>query len=292
MSRDRDSRIFNLVAYLILTAVGLLALYPLVYVALMSFADSSSISNLTTNLIPEKWTLSNYQYLLVSRAFPRSFIISTGLMVVGTTINLALTSLTGYALARRGLPGQKIFLSMVIFTLLFNGGMIPSFLVVKGLGLYGSWWALILPGAISSFNLIVMRNFFLSLPLELDEAARIDGANDWTIFRRIVLPLSTPSLAAFSIFYAVGHWNSYFSAILYLTDATKWPLQVVLRQLILMGMGTGEANRELDAFLTTNIAPASIRMAAIVVTIIPMLIIYPIGQRYFTKGLTLGSIKG
>jgi putative aldouronate transport system permease protein len=179
---------------------------------------------------------------------------------------------------------------MVLFTMLFSGGMIPTFLVVKTLGLLNSYWALILPGAISAFNLIILKNFFQQLPEGLEESAKIDGCGDLGLLFRIVLPLSLPALATFAMFYSVGHWNTFFSAILYINDSTKWPIQVLLRQIVILSQGgIGDS-----AQFESNFVPPSetIKMATIVVSTVPILLVYPFLQKHFAKGVLLGSIKG
>jgi putative aldouronate transport system permease protein len=178
----------------------------------------------------------------------------------------------------------------VTFTLLFSGGMIPGFLVVKSLGLMNSYWAVILPGAINAFNMIILKNFFQQLPTELEESAEIDGANEFVVLIRIILPLSMPAIATFTLFYAVAHWNSFFSAVLYLNDAEKWPIQVLLRQVVLMAQGGIGDSTSFDSEVV--IPPQTVKMATIAISTAPVLAFYPLLQRHFTKGILVGSIKG
>jgi putative aldouronate transport system permease protein len=194
----------------------------------------------------------------------------------------------GYAVSKKRLVGRNVILNFVAFTMVFSGGMIPTFLVVKGLGLLDSFTALILPAAINTFNLIVVKNFFQQLPQELDEAAKIDGCNDMAIFFRIALPLSMPIIATFTLMYAVGYWNDYFHSLIYLNDMKKWPLQLILRQIVAYSQGRIEgADFELAP------PPAqSIKMAVIVFSTVPILLVYPFLQKHFAKGVLLGSVKG
>jgi putative aldouronate transport system permease protein len=208
--------------------------------------------------------------------------------IVGTVLSMILTSFMAYALSRKYLHGRGIFNFIVVFTMLFSGGMIPSFILVQSLGLIDSLWALILPSAISAYNMIIMRNFFQGIPDSLEESAKMDGCSDWGVFFRIILPLSLPSIATISLFYAVSYWNTYQSAILYINDSAKWPIQVLLRQIVIVSSGMNA-----DAASVDVVPPAqSVKMAVIVVATLPMLIAYPFVQKYFVKGAMVGSVKG
>ena len=204
---------------------------------------------------------------------------------IGTFINLFFTTTMAYGLSRSNLIGKKPLLNMVLFTMVFGGGMIPLFLVVKGLGMYDTYAALILPGAISAYNMIIVRNFFMELPRELEEAASIDGCSDIGIFIKIALPLSLPCLATFGLFYAVGHWNNYFGALLYLEDSTKFPFQLVLRNIV---MQTAETQTDPNALIPED----TLKMAVIVIGTVPILIVYPFLQKHFAAGVMVGAVKG
>jgi putative aldouronate transport system permease protein len=196
-----------------------------------------------------------------------------------------------YGLARRDLPGRNQIMFLVLFTMLFSGGMIPTFLVVKSMGLIDSYASLVVPTAINAFNLIIMRNFFQNLPDGLEESAKIDGAGDWGILFRIVIPLSMPAIATISLFYAVTYWNTYLQAILYLNDAAKWPVQIILRQIVILASGlTADTSGFGDDFVRPP--EQTVKMAVIVVATLPILIVYPFLQKHFAKGALLGSIKG
>ena len=204
---------------------------------------------------------------------------------IGTFINLFFTTTMAYGLSRSNLIGKKPLLNMVLFTMVFGGGMIPLFLVVKGLGMYDTYAALILPGAISAYNMLIVRNFFMELPRELEEAASIDGCSDIGIFIKIALPLSLPCLATFGLFYAVGHWNNYFGALLYLEDSTKFPFQLVLRNIV---MQTAETQTDPNALIPED----TLKMAVIVIGTVPILIVYPFLQKHFAAGVMVGAVKG
>lgn len=214
----------------------------------------------------------------------RSLGISVGVTVVGTIINLFFTATMAYGLSRNDLYGKKVLLNMVLFTMVFNGGMIPTFLVVKALGMYDTYSALILPAAISAYNMLIVRNFFMELPQGLEEAASIDGCTDIGIFVKIALPLSLPCLATFGLFYAVGHWNNYFGALLYLGDSTKYPFQLVLRNMVMITQADTPDGEDLPQ--------ETLKMAVIVVGTVPILIVYPFLQKYFAAGVMVGAIKG
>lgn len=270
-----------------LVLIAAVAVFPFVYVFAISFSTYEDVLRGGIVLWPSRWSAEAYAYVVSSANVTRAFGNSLFVTVVGTAVNMAFTTTMAYALSRREMPGRRLILAMVLFTMLFSPGIIPRYLIVKELGLLNSLWSLILPVAINAFNLVVMRNFFMSLPEELFDSARIDGANELQVLWRIVLPLSGPILAAISLFYAVYHWNQFFNAILYLQDPQLWPLQVMLRQVVL----AGQAVRE-DTFLQQPPPPMTIQMATLVVATIPILLVYPFLQKYFTKGVLTGAIKG
>jgi putative aldouronate transport system permease protein len=285
-----SSRALDAVNYTLLAVVAVLMLFPFLYVIAVSFSSYKDYMQSDFMLIPKEWVLDAYQFIFASKSFIRSLWVTVLITVVGTLVNLGFTSTFAYVLARP-VFGRKFVTFLVLFTMLFNAGMIPTYLVVKETGLLDSVWALILPVAIAPFYLIVMRQFFQSIPSELHEAATIDGANDLQSFWRIIVPLSKPSLAAFGLFYAVMHWNNYFSAILYMNDQRWWPIQVILRQIVVVN----EAQNTLSGgqILLENAPPAeTIQMAAILVATVPILIVYPFLQKHFAKGVMLGSVKG
>lgn len=280
--------VMDVVIYFLLTILAILMVIPFIYVIAASFATESEILSRPIFLIPENPTLAAYQRIFdmndMGKTVVRSLGISIGVTAVGTVINLFFTTTMAYGLSRSNLIGKKVLLNMVLFTMVFGGGMIPTFLVVKGLGMYDTYAALILPGAISAYNMLIVRNFFMELPAGLEEAASIDGCTDIGIFAKIALPLSLPCLATFGLFYAVGHWNNYFGALLYLGDSDKYPFQLVLRNLV---MQTAE-----DSADGEDLPSETLKMAVIVVGTVPILIVYPFLQKHFAAGVMVGAIKG
>ncbi|WP_409341491.1 carbohydrate ABC transporter permease [Paenibacillus sp. MBLB4367] len=293
MTHDKTlgSRLFDVVNIGMLLLVSLVTLVPFLYIIAGSLASPEEVLRKTFILFPDRFDWTAYRYIFSTDTLVKSLWVSVWITVVGTAVNLFMTSIMAYPLARRDLAGRRPIMLLATFTMIFSGGMIPTFLVVKSLGLIDSYWSLMIPGAISAFYLIILKNFFQQLPDGLEESAKIDGCNDFQIFYKIVVPLSKPALATLTLFYAVAHWNSYFSAILYINSYEKWPVQVLLRQIVILSQGgIGDSAMFTEQFV---VPPAvTIKMAVIVVTMIPMLIIYPFIQSYFTKGIFLGSVKG
>lgn len=282
---------FDAANYIVLTLFGLAAVLPFIYVIAGSFASDAELTSRAVFFIPKTFTLAAYEFIFSTGTIMKSIGVSVYVTVIGTLVNLFFTVTMAYSLAKRGLYGRNLVLNLVIFSMLFGGGMIPTYLVVKELHLLDSLWALMLPGAISAFNLIIVKNFFQEIPREIEEAGRIDGCSDLGLLWRIVLPLSMPVLATFTLFYAVGHWNDFFAALLYINDPEKWPLQVMLRQIVLLSQA---AAGDLNSMDPNFVKPPdqSIKMAVIVVGTIPILCVYPFLQKHFAKGVLLGSVKG
>jgi putative aldouronate transport system permease protein len=280
--------IMDVVVYVILTILAVLMVIPFIYVIAASFATEAEILSRPIFLIPKEPTLAAYKRIFdmndMGVTVLRSLGISIAVTLIGTMINLFFTCTMAYGLSRSKLIGKKFVLNMVLFTMVFGGGMIPTFLLVKGLGMYDTYAALILPGAISAYNMLIVRNFFMDLPAGLEEAASIDGCTDIGIFIKIALPLSLPMLATFGLFYAVGHWNNYFGALLYLADSKKYPFQLVLRNLVMI---TTE-----DTADGEDLPQETLKMAVIVVGTVPILLVYPFLQKHFAAGVMVGAIKG
>lgn len=285
---SKGEKVMSVVNVTVLTLFALACILPFINIIATSFASTKEIIEKDFILFPTTFSLNAYRYILSTPTIFRSVGVSVGVTVVGTVVSMIFTSLMAYGLSRRYLIGRSFFNFLVVFTMLFSGGMIPSFLVIKNLGLINSYWAMILPGCVSAMNMIIMRNFFQALPTSLEESAKMDGASDLTVFLKVMLPLALPSIATISLFYAVGYWNSFTSALLYILDSKKWPLQVLLRQIIIMSSGV-----EADASSVDIIPPSeSIKMAVIVIATVPMLMVYPFIQKYFVKGALIGSVKG
>jgi putative aldouronate transport system permease protein len=283
-------RAFQAINASLLALLSIAMLFPFLYLFSVSFSSYEDFLGNDLLLWPKHWTLDAYVYILESKAFVRSLLLTCYVTFIGTIVNLFFTSTMAYALSRK-IMGQKALMFMVLFTILFSAGMIPTYLVVKATGLLDSLWSLMLPVAIAPFNLIVMRQFFLSIPDELMESSVIDGANDLQSFWKIVLPLSKPSLAAFGLFYAVSHWNTYFAPILYINAPEKWTIQVILRQIVLVGEATAALAGD-NGFNQQPPPTETIQMAAILLATVPILIVYPFLQKHFAKGVMLGAVKG
>ncbi|MEK3725685.1 MULTISPECIES: carbohydrate ABC transporter permease [unclassified Paenibacillus] len=278
--------VYQTVVFSLLVLVVLIAVVPFLYVLLASFATKQEILTRGFFLIPKVWTTNAYAYLMENRNFLKSFQNSVVITATGTTISMVLTTLMAYGLSKTWLKGRRILNFLVLFTMLFSGGMIPLYLLVRGLGLLDSYWALFLTGAIAPFNLIVIRSSFQNFPMEIEESARIDGCSEFGMLWRIVIPLSMPVIATFTLFYTVDYWNSYFSALLYINQSDRLPIQVFLRQMLIQPSENMGASVEGLEF-----SPA-VRMAAVVFTAAPLLVVYPFLQKYFNKGMLLGSVKG
>ncbi|MCM3269543.1 carbohydrate ABC transporter permease [Paenibacillus elgii] len=291
-NRTWQEKALGAVNGVLLVIIALLMLFPFYYMTIVSFTSYSEYVKTELLLVPTSFVLDAYAYIFQSDSFVRSLGVTIFVTVVGTFVNLLLTSMMAYALSRNIL-GKRVFLFLVLFTFVFGAGIIPTYMIVSATGLINSYWALILPVAINSYNLIVMRQFFLNIPHELTESALIDGANDLQIYARIILPLSKPALAAFGLFSAVAHWNTYFSALLYLNDPAKWTVQVMLRQIVILSQAGNILSEGVQAARGLQVPPAeTIGMAAILVSTIPILVLYPFLQKHFAKGVMLGSVKG
>jgi len=286
---ERPSAVARAGKVALLVALAFLMLFPFMYVVAVSFSSYRDALEGGLILFPKHPTLEAYRAIFKGGIVAHALWVSIGLTVGGTAVNMLMTVTMAYGLSRPGVPGSRFVLALILFTLLFSAGLIPDYLLVRNLGLIDTYGSLILPGAINAFNLVILRQFFISLPGELLESARLDGASDLRVLLRIVLPLSKPVLAVVALFYGVAHWNDFFRATLYLNDAHKWPIQLVLRQYVLQGSALANA-----VALDPNQPPPAqtIQMAVVVVATAPILIVYPFLQRYFTRGVLTGAIKG
>ncbi|GIH24501.1 ABC transporter permease [Acrocarpospora phusangensis] len=277
----------------LLTLIVLCMIYPIYVVILTSVSTAQAVTEaggLVTR--PSGLSLDAYRELFGGGVVTRAVLVSTGVTVVGTAVSLGLTILAAYGLSRTNSLFHRPLLFLFLLTFLFTPGMIPSYLLVRELGLIDSYWSLILPSAISAFNLVVMRAFFMNIPGEVIDSARIDGAGDFRILGRIVLPMSKGVTAVIGLFYAVGYWNAFFNAVLYINDNAKWPLQLILRQYVQQGMNLVPNTRTYDTATGALPPNLAIKMAIVVVALVPVLIIYPFVQKHFTKGVIIGAVKG
>lgn len=274
----------------IIILISLTVILPFLYIIAVSFSPpaDSMVSNFF--LWPKHWTLDAYKYLLNADTFLTSIKNSVIITVIGTCLSLVVSIMLAYTLSKKGIPGRRLILLLIFFTMIFHGGMIPNYLVVKNLGLIDSYAAVILPAVSSAYNVMVIRSFFQSLPPSLDEAARIDGAGEFRILFSVVIPLSKPIIATFALFFMVQYWNEFFSAVIYLNDTTRWPIQPLLRQMVAISASNISAEAALDAQLAANLGP-NVQNAAILLAMLPIVIVYPFLQKYFAKGAMLGSVK-
>lgn len=277
-------KVFDICTYIILFGVTVICLFPLLYVVSVSLTPMSEVLKQGGFLvIPKKVTMDAYKAIFEQRLLPRSMVITAFVTVAGTAINMIFTTLMAYPLSKTKLPGRTKLVPFIVFTMLFNGGTIPTYLLIKNLHLIGTYWALLLPGAIWTYNLLVVKAFFENLPEELFESARIDGAGEFRVLWKIALPLSKPVMMTVMLFYAVGHWETYFAAIMYLPDQKMQTLQVVLRRML-------TPNSEMNP--DTVVPTMTLQMAMVVFSSLPIIIVYPFIQKYFTKGVMLGAVKG
>jgi len=288
MKNGFSRKLFIAFNYTFLFALMITMVVPFLNLIALSLSDAAAIARGQVSLWPVDFTLINFQAVFVTPSIWRAFGVTVYITTLGTLLNLFFTALMAYSLSKPDLRGRKIVLVGIIFTMIFSVPMIPAYLLVKSLGLLNTLWALMVPGLISGFNLIIMTSFFLAMPKELLDAAKIDGCGEYRTLWRIVLPLSLPSLSTIGLFYAVSHWNTYFSSLMYLQDPKLYPLQVKLRQMLV--------NNDLDD-LTANVSmvvqsPVGLTSATIIFATLPILFLYPFLQKHFIQGSMLGSLKG
>ncbi|HZG86644.1 carbohydrate ABC transporter permease [Paenibacillus sp.] len=289
MKLSLGDRTFNLVNFIALGIVSIVTIFPLYYVFVVSFTDPYEYLQKKLVLFPENWSLASYRYLLSTEAFPNALGVSAFLALVGTLCSLAVTSSLAYALSRKRFRGRRVFLMLILFTILFSPGIIPNYMLIRELGLINSIWSVILASLSSGWFVILMKGFYDSIPEEMIEASSIDGCNEVAAFWRIVLPLSLPALAAFGLFYAVSYWNQYFNALLYLNDPGLWPIQVLLQNMLIDASSSSLG--DVDPLIQPP-PNETLKMAAVVIAVVPILLVYPFLQKHFAKGAMVGSIKG
>ncbi|HBG77109.1 carbohydrate ABC transporter permease [Eubacteriales bacterium mix99] len=283
-------KLFRLIRNVILLFFCVIVLYPVIFVISASFSNPLSVMKNEVVLLPKGFTLIGYEKVFSNPDVWNSYKNTIVYTIVGTALNVILTSTGAFALSRKDFKGRNFWTFYITFTMFFSGGIIPMYLLIKQLNLYDTFWVMILPGAISAWNMIIMRTFFQSnVPMELQEAAIIDGCNDLVIFLKIALPLSMPIIAIMTLFYGVDHWNSFFGAMLYLSDRDKFPLQLILREILLQNISSGNVE---GPAADQQIVGESIRYALIIVATVPILLVYPFIQKYFVKGVLIGAIKG
>ncbi len=286
-----SDKVFNFFNVLLTILITLIVLYPLIYILSASFSDPMAVMNGEVLLIPVDFTFAGYQKVFQNEDIVTGYLNSIQYTIVGTAVNLVMTVLGAYPLSRKDFYGRNVLTAFFAFTMFFGGGMIPTYLVIQDLGLLNNFWVMILPGAVSVWSMVIVRTFFQSsIPDELREAAVIDGCSNTRLLMTIILPLSIPVLAVITMQYAVGHWNAYFNALIYITDREKYPLQMVLRELLMQSKM--DEMMDTEGAVTQQMLAESLKYAVMVVASVPVLLLYPFLQRYFVKGVMVGAIKG
>ena len=277
-----------LTSHAVITIFAALCLLPFYYIIVVSFSDPALINTSKLVMWPQGFSLDAYRLTLSQRQFFVSFWVSVQRTVIGTTLSLAIVSMLSYAISKKYLRGRKIFFIMIIFTMLFSGGMIPTYLVVRYTRIINTIWALIIPNAVNTFNVIVLANFFMAIPDEIEESAKLDGANDITIFAKLIVPISLAALATITLFIAVAHWNSLMDGIIYVHRSSLKPLQVYLTDIVMKSQMEDFFQDSADR----SIPPLTLQCATIFASTFPILVVYPFLQRYFVKGIMIGAVKG
>lgn len=285
---SKKARVFDWVNTVIMLLVIILTLYPFWYVIVASVSSISHVTNSVVLLWPDGLHWDAYQQVFRNNLVPTAYANTIFITLMGTVISMLLTCASAFVLSRKELPGRRLMTLFVVFTMLFNAGLVPFYLLVRDVGLLNTRWSLILPFAVSTYNTIIMRNFFQGVPNALYEAASIDGCSYFKYFLRILLPISLPSIATITLFYAVSYWNAYFYSILFITDRTKYPIQAILRQILM----SSEFNTLLYDDAAQSMPSEMLKCAMIVITALPIICVYPFLQRYFVKGVMVGSLKG
>lgn len=288
------SRIFDTLNILFFVILGLIMLFPLWNVIITSFVDSGEFYRRPLILWPEHINFASYKYILSGGQILHSVYITVALTVIGSVYSLLCTTLLAYPLSKKSLPGSKFMMILVIITMFFGGGLIPYYLLIRSLHLVNTFWVMFIPIGVNTWNFLVIRSFFLQFPSELEDASKIDGANDIVLFFKIVLPLSKPVLATFLLFYGVAYWNSWYNAMLFVQNQDLHPLQLVLRRMIVQNERLTQmaAQARLDNIKAGTQFDEGIKMATVVIATVPILCVYPFLQKYFAKGIMIGSIKG
>lgn len=297
ISETMTDRIIKILIYVFLGFSTLIVLYPLVYIISASISNPADVNSGKMWLFPKGITFEGYRIIFENGAIWKGYLNTVFYTVLGTTINLGVTIPAAYALARKDFAGRNLFMAMFVLTMFFSGGLIPTYLVVKSLGLIDTIWAMVLPNAAAVWNIVIARVFFQStIPKELEEAAIIDGASNFKMFFKIILPLSMPIIAVMGLFYGVGHWNGYFNALIYLSDKELFPLQLVLREILVLqemsSQNTDVTGSMAEAMHSKQQLAAVIKYGVMIVSTLPIIIVYPFLQRFFVKGVMIGSLKG
>lgn len=283
--------LFDILNTLFMLGIIFVMLYPLYYMAIVSISNGGAVSRGEVGFLPININWKAYEFVFSDAPIVRAYWNTLLYTSVGVLINLTMTCLCAYPLSRKSFYGKEVIAMLIVFTMFFDGGLIPKYLLIDSLGMMNSIWAIVLPPAISVVYMVMMRTFFQDIPEALHESAYMDGANDWTVFRKVVLPLSLPLMATMTLFYAVGHWNSFFSALVYLNEKSKYPIQIILRSIVVEGDTNNQAT-EISGVSGSLIVNQNIKYAVVITAILPILVLYPFLQKYFVKGAMVGSLKG
>ncbi|MGE7823705.1 carbohydrate ABC transporter permease [Paenibacillus sp. NPDC093718] len=293
VKESAGDRLFDIINYILLAIVLTIVLYPLIFVAVASISNPAAVVKGEVWLLPKEINFTGYEKVFANKEILNGYMNTILYTVVGTIVNVGMTILAAYPLSRKDFRGRNIFTALFVFTMFFSGGLIPTYLIVKDLGMTNTMWALIIPNAVAVWNIIIMRTFFQqSIPFEIQESAQIDGCGNFKILLRIILPLSMPILAVMTLFYSVAHWNSFFSALIYLTERDKYPLQLFLREILIQSNMQDMIQTSEESLAKTIMEAESIKYALVIVANLPILLLYPFLQRYFVKGMVIGAIKG
>lgn len=293
VKQSTGDRIFDLVNRLLLVLVLIVVLYPLVFVASASISDPERVLDGEVWLWPKDLTFVGYEKVFGNGDILRGYLNTILYTVVGTCVNLVMTVAAAYPLSRKDVYGRGAVTALFVFTMFFSGGLIPTYLLVKNLGMVNTMWALIIPNAVAIWNIIIMRTFFQqNIPMEVQESAQMDGCSNIRILVSIVLPLSLPILAVMTLFYSVSHWNSYFNALIYLSDRSQYPLQLILREILIQNNMQDMIQTNEESLAKSIMEAESIKYAVVIIANLPVLLLYPFLQRYFVKGLVIGAVKG
>ncbi|WP_373430057.1 carbohydrate ABC transporter permease [Paenibacillus sp. GD4] len=293
MDYSRGDRVFDAVNTLLLILITVIVMYPLLFVLSASVSEPSVVARGQLWLLPKGINFVGYERVFQNKEILSGYMNTIVYTLVGTAINLVLTICAAYPLSRADFRGRHVITAFIVFTMFFSGGLIPTYLLVKKLGMLNTLWAMVIPNAIAVYNVIIMRTFFQSsIPFEIQEAASIDGCSNFRILLRVVLPLSMPIIAVMVLFYAVGHWNAFFQALIYLSDRGKYPLQLILREILIQGQMAAMIDMADDSLAKKLMEVEVIKYAVVVIANLPVLLLYPFLQKYFVKGVMIGALKG
>ena len=291
--RSLGDKAFDIGVYALLCLVLIIILYPLYFVLIASFSDPLAVIAGEVSFFPVSFNLESYRLVFKNSQVMTGYRNTILYTVAGTSLNIVMSVCAAYPLSRRNLKGKGFGLAMMVFTMFFSGGMIPTYIIISDLGILDTFWVMILPTALSVYNVMIMRTFFsTSIPHELEEAAVVDGASHLRILVSVILPLSKPILAVMVLYYAVGHWNSYFNALLYLSDQNRYPLQLILRAILIQNQASEESFSEIGNTYNRMLLSETMKYALIIISSVPVLILYPFLQKYFVQGVMIGSVKG